>query len=71
MTNADAPQRTALLAGATGFVGRALLSMLLASNHYRSVHLLLRRTPADMKASAKLKIHQSRLRAAARGIADR
>jgi uncharacterized protein YbjT (DUF2867 family) len=58
MTNADAPQRIALLAGATGLVGRALLSMLLASNHYRSVHLFLRRTPADIKASAKLKIHQ-------------
>ena len=58
MTNADPLERTALLAGATGLVGRALLSMLLASNHYRSVHLLLRRTPADIKASGKLNIHQ-------------
>src|SRR5258708_36022810 len=51
-------QRTALLAGATGLVGRALLSLLLASNRYRSVAVLLRRTPPDIKASAKLKIHQ-------------
>jgi uncharacterized protein YbjT (DUF2867 family) len=49
--------RTALLAGATGLVGRALLSLLLASKHYRSVHVLLRRTPPDLKASAKLEIH--------------
>ncbi len=32
--------------------------MLLASNHYRCVHLLLRRTPVDIKTGAKLKIHQ-------------
>ena len=50
--------RTALLAGATGLVGRALLSLLLASKHYRSVHVLLRRTPPDLKAGAKLEIHQ-------------
>jgi len=49
--------RTALLAGATGLVGRALLSLLLASKHYRSVHVLLRRTPPDLKAGAKLEIH--------------
>ena len=52
----DTP-RTALLAGATGLVGRALLSLLLASKHYRSVHVLLRRTPPDIKANAKLKVH--------------
>ena len=50
--------RTALLAGATGLVGRALLSLLLASKHYRSVHVLLRRAAPDFKASAKLEIHQ-------------
>ena len=32
--------------------------MLLASEHYRSVHVLLRRTPPDIKASPKLKIHE-------------
>jgi uncharacterized protein YbjT (DUF2867 family) len=50
--------RTALLAGATGLVGRELLALLLASQHYRSVHVLLRRTPPDIEASAKLEIHQ-------------
>src|SRR6202171_5594523 len=58
MTNAVVPPRTALLAGATGLIGRALLPMLLASKYYRSVHVLLRRTPADIRASATLKIHQ-------------
>jgi len=50
--------RAALLADATGLVGRMLLPMLLASKHYRSVHVLLRRSPPDIKTSAKLKIHQ-------------
>jgi uncharacterized protein YbjT (DUF2867 family) len=58
MDNVVAAPRTALLAGATGLVGRAPLPMLLASKHYRSVHVLLRRRPPDIKASAKLKIHQ-------------
>jgi uncharacterized protein YbjT (DUF2867 family) len=53
-----ATPRTALLAGATGLVGRALLPMLLASKYYQRVHVLLRRTPPDIKASAKLRIHQ-------------
>jgi len=50
--------RTALLAGATGLVGDALLSLLLASEYYRSVHVLLRRTRPGIEASAKLKIRQ-------------
>jgi uncharacterized protein YbjT (DUF2867 family) len=50
--------RTAMLAGATGLVGRALLPMLLASNHYRKVHVLLRREVPDIKASPKLRIRQ-------------
>ena len=58
MDNVVAAPRTALLAGATGLVGRALLPMLLASKHYLKVHVLLRRTPPDIKASAKLRIHQ-------------
>ncbi len=58
MADALAPARTALLAGATGLIGRALLSGLLASKHYGSVHALLRRTSADIKASANLKILQ-------------
>src|SRR2546430_1642199 len=32
--------------------------MLLASNHYLSVHVLLPPPPLDIKASAKLKVHQ-------------
>ena len=50
--------RIALLVGGTGLVGRALLSMLLASKHYQRVHVLMRRTSPDIKASAKLRIHQ-------------
>ena len=58
MNNAVARPRIVLLAGATGLVGRMLLPMLLASKHYRSVHVLLRRAAPDIKASAKLKVHQ-------------
>lgn len=58
MADAVAPQRTALLAGATGLVGRALLSSLLASEQYGHVHVLLRHTPPDIKAGAKLEIHE-------------
>ena len=58
MTNVVAPPRTALLAGATGLVGRALLPMLLADKHYRTVRVLLRRAAPDIKSSAKLKIHR-------------
>src|SRR5450631_403817 len=58
MTNAVAPPRTALLAGATGLVGRALLLMLLASKQYRSVRVLLRHAAPDIMSSAKLKIHR-------------
>jgi uncharacterized protein YbjT (DUF2867 family) len=53
-----ATPRTALLAGASGLVGDALLSLLVASPHYRSVHALLRRTRQGIEASAKLTIHQ-------------
>jgi hypothetical protein len=57
MDDASATPRTALLAGATGLVGSALLSLLLASKHYRSVHVLLRRAAPDIKVSPKLKVH--------------
>ena len=73
MDNVVSTPRTALLAGATGLVGRALLPMLLASKYYRSVHVLLRRTPPDIKASPKLKIHQvdfARLPAALPAVDD-
>ena len=58
MDNVVATPRIALLAGATGLVGRMLLPMLLASEHYRSVHVLLRRTSPDIKANAKLTVHE-------------
>jgi len=49
-------KRTALLAGGTGLVGRALLSLLLASDQYRKVHLLVRRVASNLPHSAKLKV---------------
>jgi len=55
--DAPATPRIALLAGATGLVGRALLSLLLASKHYRGVHVLLRRAAPDIKAGPKLTVH--------------
>ena len=58
MADVNATPRTALLAGATGLVGRQLLSMLLAGKQYRSVHVLLRRVPPDIEPNAKLTVHQ-------------
>lgn len=54
MDDAGTTPRTALLAGATGLVGRALTSMLLAGKHYRRVHVLLRRSAPDVKDNAKV-----------------
>jgi uncharacterized protein YbjT (DUF2867 family) len=53
-----APQRTALLSGATGLVGRELLSLLVDSEHYRGVHVLMRRKSVNIAADPKLKIHE-------------
>jgi len=47
-----------LLAGATGLVGRALLSLLVDSDRYRSAHVLLRRTSGNIAADPKLKIQE-------------
>jgi uncharacterized protein YbjT (DUF2867 family) len=58
MDDVIAIPRSALLAGTTGLVGRALLHMLLASKQYGSVHVLLRRAAPDIEANAKLKVHQ-------------
>ena len=44
---------TAVLAGATGLVGRELLSLLLAGVHYRCVHVLLRRAPPDSRCALR------------------
>jgi len=56
MKDKIATPRTALLAGATGLVGRALQSMLLDSRQYQRVHVLLRRTSPDIKPNAKLAV---------------
>jgi len=57
MDDAPAASRTALLAGATGLVGHALLPLLLAGKHYRRVHVLLRRAAPHIKVSRKLQVH--------------
>ncbi|MGE5337858.1 MAG: NAD(P)H-binding protein [Gemmatimonadota bacterium] len=49
--------RSALLAGASGLVGRSLLVLLLESPRYAHVHVLLRRTVPDFPAHPKLKVH--------------
>ena len=46
--------RTALLAGASGLIGRSLLSLLLESPHYRRVHVLLRRTVPNLGGHPRL-----------------
>jgi len=58
MDDVVATQRTALLVGATGLVGSALLPMLLVCKQYRSVHVLLRRAAPDIRATAKLEVQQ-------------
>jgi len=71
--DASATPRTALLAGATGLVGSALLSLLLTSKHYRGVHVLLRGAAPDIKASPKLTVHHvdfAKLPAAAPTVDD-
>ena len=49
--------RVALLAGATGLIGRALLPMLLASDRYDAVHVLLRRATPGLPTHPKLTLH--------------
>ena len=48
--------RNALLAGTTGLIGRALLTLLLESPNYASVHALLRRSVGDLPAHPKLHV---------------
>ena len=52
--NSDSDPRTALLAGATGLVGAALLARLREHPHYRHVHVLLRRAVPGIEASARV-----------------
>jgi uncharacterized protein YbjT (DUF2867 family) len=49
-------QRNALVAGASGLVGRALLQRLLDVPYYRRVEVLLRRPVAGLAASTRLKV---------------
>jgi uncharacterized protein YbjT (DUF2867 family) len=61
MTSARTPQRTAprtaLLAGSSGLVGRALLPLLLASSTYGQTHALLRSALPSSAASPRLTLH--------------
>jgi uncharacterized protein YbjT (DUF2867 family) len=50
--------RFALLAGATGLVGRALLALLQDDPRYRGVHVLLRRVVNNMPSGGKLQVHR-------------
>ena len=49
--------RNALIAGATGLVGRELLPMLLGSPRHALVHVLLRRAVPELAAAGKLQPH--------------
>ena len=49
---------SALVAGATGLVGRQLLAQLLADRHTGMVHALVRREVADLPQSPRLLCHQ-------------
>lgn len=57
MPRPSEPQRTALLAGATGLIGRALLPRLLNSGRYSQVHVLLRRAAPELAAGPGLRPH--------------
>ena len=50
-------ERIALLAGATGLIGRALLPMLQASPSYAHTHVLARRAPAGALLDARTTFH--------------
>jgi uncharacterized protein YbjT (DUF2867 family) len=58
MIDAVRESRTAILAGATGLVGRALLPRLLQERLYRRVHALLRRVVPEIKPGDKLEVHR-------------
>ena len=50
--------RTALLAGATGLVGRELVKQLVESPRYDQIHILLRRAVPELEGQSKLKLQQ-------------
>ena len=49
--------RTALLAGATGLIGRALLPLLLRGDRYERVHVLVRRPLSEPPATSRVQVH--------------
>lgn len=57
MTASATPPRTALLAGATGLIGRELLARLLADPGYGLVHVLLRRAAPEIQTHPRLVLH--------------
>ncbi|KNZ30933.1 MAG: hypothetical protein AD742_19880 [Methylibium sp. NZG] len=57
MSSAAEPQRTALLAGATGLVGRALLPLIARNPRYQRIHALVRRPQADTETDPKTQVH--------------
>jgi uncharacterized protein YbjT (DUF2867 family) len=57
MATPTPPQRIALVAGATGLVGRALLPLLLAHAAYARVHVLLRRAASGIETHPRLQLH--------------
>jgi uncharacterized protein YbjT (DUF2867 family) len=57
MATVPHPPRTALLAGATGLVGRELLPLLLKNGRYTRVQVLVRPSSWLIKPHPKLKLH--------------
>ena len=51
------PERSALVAGATGLIGRALLPLLHASPHYARMHVLVRRAAPGIAGDARTQVH--------------
>ncbi len=49
--------RTALIAGATGLIGRALLTMLRADPHYAQFHVLLRRAAPGLATDTRTTLY--------------
>jgi len=56
-TTQPLPHRDALVAGATGLIGRELLALLVASPRYERIHLLLRRAVRGLPADARIVPH--------------
>lgn len=57
MSTNTAVKRTALLAGSTGLIGRALLNLLCDCARYEAVHVLVRRPGGGATQPAKVTVH--------------